>query len=104
MAMTAFFAKLLTNSTPPTPISNATGRRAAPFPQARPSVPDHLEAPSRGQRVLVCSHASPGINHPPGLLSINGYCTDRFAFLEHRHGHIAARAAELGRVVREKLP
>ncbi|OLB78216.1 MAG: hypothetical protein AUI16_04190 [Alphaproteobacteria bacterium 13_2_20CM_2_64_7] len=37
------------------------------------------------------------------LLAINGYCANRLAFLEHRYGHIAARATQLGCVIREKL-
>jgi hypothetical protein len=37
------------------------------------------------------------------LLEINGYCANRLAFLEHRYGHIAARATQLGCVIREKL-
>src|SRR6516225_5434706 len=38
------------------------------------------------------------------LLPINGYRSDGLVFLEHWHCHVAARAAEFGRVIREKLP
>src|SRR5262249_57618534 len=38
------------------------------------------------------------------LLAVDGNCADRLVLLEHRHGHVAPCAAELGRVVREKLP